>query len=283
MRHIKKPGYKVSEIVQCCAGSMKNTPNQVTKIKGYSEAIPELVCFEELFDNAMQQGSVHELQCHDTVTVEITKEDMVSLYNNQFVKNKDPRTKYYEKLLSSSPNHTCPYCAERDVSTLDHFLPKAHYPKLAVSAINLVPSCSFCNKAKTDSIFHSYDNVTLHPYYDDVQNTDWLFASFGTHHISSITFYTVNSDEIMQSRLQTHMKQFCLNELYCRKVAEESSSQLQMWNMLLSMGGVQSLVSILKMHYESAHQNERNCWRAAFYRAMVNQIASLSASGRIEL
>lgn len=58
----------------------------------------------------------------------------------------------------------CPYCNEGKIVTWksrnnqmkrsydwDHFFPKKHYPFLAISLFNLVPSCKVCNFLKLDS------------------------------------------------------------------------------------------------------------------------------------
>lgn len=54
----------------------------------------------------------------------------------------------------------CPYCNRMYTTTLlgenkirpdfDHFYPKSKYPYLAVNLFNLIPSCSICNKRKSD-------------------------------------------------------------------------------------------------------------------------------------
>lgn len=54
----------------------------------------------------------------------------------------------------------CPYCNRIYTTTLfgehgirpdfDHFYPQSKYPYLAVSLFNLIPSCSICNKKKSD-------------------------------------------------------------------------------------------------------------------------------------
>lgn len=55
----------------------------------------------------------------------------------------------------------CPYCNRMYTTTLfgknkirpdfDHFYPKSEYPYLAVSLFNLIPSCSMCNRKKSDT------------------------------------------------------------------------------------------------------------------------------------
>lgn len=73
---------------------------------------------------------------------------------------------------------TCPYCNRNFISLrekiidthkqtrpeLDHFHPKSIYPFLAVNFYNLIPSCSTCNKLKSDddsfNLMHPYNQET---------------------------------------------------------------------------------------------------------------------------
>lgn len=62
----------------------------------------------------------------------------------------------------------CPYCNRMYTTTLfgedkirpdfDHFYPESKYPYLAVSLFNLIPSCSMCNKRKSDKAEVIYEN-----------------------------------------------------------------------------------------------------------------------------
>lgn len=92
---------------------------------------------------------------------------------------------------------TCPYCNRNYISIiekenendkqrrpeLDHFHPKSIYPFLAVNYYNLIPSCSTCNKLKSDDdslkLLHPYDKQTK-----DVNITYWL---------NDMKFYKVKS------------------------------------------------------------------------------------------
>jgi len=100
----------------------------------------------------------------------------------------------FVKLLDKK---TCPYCNRNYISIiekenendkqrrpeLDHFHPKSIYPFLAVNYYNLIPSCSTCNKLKSDDdslkLLHPYDKQTK-----DVNITYWL---------NDMKFYKVKS------------------------------------------------------------------------------------------
>src|SRR5262245_19880217 len=74
--------------------------------------------------------------------------EMVAVYDNRLVKKTAPGRRIYDKIFTSAPNDKCPLCGHRNVKTLDHYLPKALFPALTVTPINLIPACSDCNKAK---------------------------------------------------------------------------------------------------------------------------------------
>ncbi|MCL9663024.1 hypothetical protein L2089_20230 [Paenibacillus hunanensis] len=66
---------------------------------------------------------------------------------------------------------TCPYCdineMEFDLSSVDHFLPKARYPLLAIYPKNLVVACSACNdRIKKDKLYLPI----MHPYFDNLDD-----------------------------------------------------------------------------------------------------------------
>ncbi|MHC8347413.1 hypothetical protein [Pseudomonas sp. RT6P73] len=81
------------------------------------------------------------------------------------------------QLCGLSTSKTCPYCHYNYTHTvvaedgsyrppLDHFYPKKKYPFLALTLINLIPSCHTCNSSlKKDSDFKTHPH--LHPFFDD--------------------------------------------------------------------------------------------------------------------
>lgn len=88
----------------------------------------------------------------------------------------------------------CPYCnriyittAERGEKSspirpeLDHYRCKSKYPFLAVSILNLIPSCSFCNHAK-----HEKEDPILYPYKDEI-GSDLYFQTKPRNGITYLT------------------------------------------------------------------------------------------------
>lgn len=106
------------------------------------------------------------------------------------------------KLLSLIGIEVCPYCQRNYISnyeedeennkkttgTLDHFYPKAHYPFLALSLYNFVPSCHVCN-----SVFKVTGDVrnSVYPY---EESFDELGVKFRTSKETIDAILEKNSD-----------------------------------------------------------------------------------------
>ncbi|AYJ79575.1 hypothetical protein AN286_05225 [Aliarcobacter cryaerophilus ATCC 43158] len=117
-----------------------------------------------------------------------------------FKKYKDIFEDLYEKQLSGNEKlkkqffnlfenlNVCPYCNRNFVSPIykensigtdnknqspdiEHFFPKSIYPFLSLSISNLLPSCAFCNKIKSD--VDTYKHNCLSPY--EIKNSDFRF------------------------------------------------------------------------------------------------------------
>jgi len=143
----------------------------------------------------------------------------------------DNKTKEYGayqfvKLLNLK---TCPYCNRNYISMieknvqydkqrrpeLDHFHPKSIYPFLAVNYYNLIPSCSTCNKLKSD------DNSLnlLHPYDKKIKNisvTYWLndMKFYNVKSLKDLTFESEKSIDIEIDIPIDNKRIFQLERLY---------------------------------------------------------------------
>jgi len=143
----------------------------------------------------------------------------------------DNKTKEYGayqfvKLLNLK---TCPYCNRNYISMieknlkddkqrrpeLDHFHPKSIYPFLAVNYYNLIPSCSTCNKLKSDD-----DSLNLlHPYDKKVKNiavTYWLndMKFYNVKSLKDLTFESEKSIDIEIDIPIDNKRIFQLERLY---------------------------------------------------------------------
>ena len=167
MRKLPKPSFDINDIITDCVSNMREGKDK------YLTAIPVIDTYSTQYDESMFQGAAHELAIHDMVTDDLSKDDMVSLYTNKFAKKDQPGRKYYDKIKLAPPNSICPLCGIGQVTTLDHYMAKTLYPSLAVTPHNLIPACRDCNDPRGAVHFESAGDMTLHPYYDEVQNLEF--------------------------------------------------------------------------------------------------------------
>lgn len=106
----------------------------------------------------------------------ITTDEFVALYRNHMSATRGSARAYYDALRNAAPNNKCPLCGIGSVTALDHHLPKSRYPYLAVCPYNLVPACDFCNEAKGTKYPTTEALQTIHPYYDDFSQEQWIFG-----------------------------------------------------------------------------------------------------------
>ena len=144
----------------------------------------------------------------------------------------DNKTKKYNayKFVELLNLKTCPYCNRNYTSIIhkenatdkktrpeiDHFHPKSIYPFLAINYYNLIPSCSTCNKLKSDD-----DSLKLlHPYDNDINKiniTYWLndMKFYNVKSIKDITFESENSIDIEIENMPERNKEvFQFERLY---------------------------------------------------------------------
>ena len=183
-----------------------------------------------------------------------------------------PGRAVYDKLMSLARSGKCPLCAQRDASTLDHHLPKAHYPVLAVMPLNLVPSCKDCNKAKLAHLPQNANEETLHPYFDNIDDDRWLFASVQTTAPASLKFFVDppdHWDEVLAARVFLHFETLGLGDLYAAQGADELLNIRHQLQTLHDIGGAATVRAELLARAESARAVRVNGWRVSAFEAFA--------------
>jgi hypothetical protein len=122
----------------------------------------------------------------------------------------------------------CPYCGERTITTVDHYLPNAVFPEFSVLPINLVPACSDCNKIKdTDYVDGAGRPVFLHAYFDDLGTSQVVHASLDTATGSALLDFAIRCpatvDPALAEKVERQFSSLKLDESY-RGWAEQEAS-----------------------------------------------------------
>jgi len=233
-------------------------------------AAADVIAAESAFyDAAGTLQNLHLVQRMAPV-VAVTKDEMEAVYTQRMAGLKGPGRPIYDEIFASAPNGRCPLCGHRNVMTLDHHLPKAHYPALAVAPLNLVPSCSDCNKAKLAGFPTTPEEVGIHPYYDDVDNETWLVASVMSTSPSALLFDVQNVvawDPILMQRVRNHFQSLALSSLYASQAADELLNIKYSLSQVHIAGGMDAVREELTMKAISCRHARPNGWRTAAYSA----------------
>lgn len=127
----------------------------------------------------------------------------------------------------------CPYCNRNFTTTIsgtngirqgqfDHYLSKSKYPWFALSLLNLIPSCGYCNQIKGNKI-----KPVLYPYKEGM-GRHYRFRTRPVHGIGYLTGISMNLDEFEvegevgpvpttpdhAQRIQNSLEIFRLEKLY---------------------------------------------------------------------
>lgn len=213
------------------------------------------------------------IKSSDSVDGVVDRFEMEKVYTQRMVGKKSPGRSLYEQIKNAAPNGICPLCGQRAVSTLDHFLPKASFPSLVVTPLNLIPACSDCNIAKLDKIPSRESEQTLHPYYDDVTSEQWLFAEIKETTPGSIYFYTSDVDaygKTLNARIRFHFIELNIGSLYMSNANSTVTEIQYRLSRLHEKGGKNAVRAYLEEEEESRRKNHVNSWNTAAYQAMMN-------------
>ena len=212
-------------------------------------------------------NQLHLLAPHTDIAQTVTKSDMEYLYTSGMLKVGAGRH-IYDAILGLAPNSRCPYCGHRRVRQLDHFLPKAKYPSFSVSPLNLIPSCTDCNKDKLDGDANQLTDLPLHPYFDYIDNTCWLKAEI-LQEPGSVFLFDVDPNCGLPAsdieRLQSQFRKLDLGELYSTEANDELASIRLTLRKQYAIDGAVSVREHLQGEFLSARAHRLNAWKTAFY------------------
>ena len=263
---LERPAHSARATYTTCISRVRNAGLSAR----LSAATDSVVAASREFDRAARDGTVHHIATHDVVLPDVTVEEMEKVYTQRMAKTSAPGRDTYDEIFSSAPQGRCPLCTQRSVTTLDHFLPKAHFPALAVAPLNLVPACSDCNKAKLASVPQRAEEVGLHPYYDDLGDELWLNARVVERCPAAVRFGVVPPaawDAVLSARVNHHFRALGLATLFASEAAEELINVRHQLTVLQAADPVDGVRTELLRRAESCAVARPNGWRAATYRA----------------
>lgn len=212
----------------------------------------------------------------DKISRTITAAEMEKAYSSFLVDKPDSKKigrKVYNSILSNTYYNLCPYCSHREVKTVDHYLPKSEFILYAVTAINLVPCCSDCNKDKLDNYNLAEEKMLIHPYFDDIKSIDWLDCRVNEN-IWPITFsYQVSNsinDSVMKSRINYQFELLNLGKLYADNATREFNKRVKSLVKEYNSNPSKIVMDFLVDNYESYHSENANSWQTKMFKALLD-------------
>lgn len=245
--------------------------------------VPTVGAAAQAFETAAATGQLHTV-LQTTAVGTVTTAEMKDVYTTRMVPAKSPGRSVYDQIFALAGNR-CPMCMHREVRTLDHFLPKAHYTILSVTPLNLVPCCTDCNKAKGDDAPATAEEVTMHPYFDAFDEDLWLKAEVLESQPAAVQFFVdapAYWNPTTKARADAHFNTFKLADLYASQAANDLSGirgELETLHVSAGDHGVEEHLAERALSWSRHHLN---CWQAAMYTAMSQSQWFCSGGFRLE-
>lgn len=266
MKKLNKPSLRVLEVREACEASihgdleLKQRLNSVSSHLDHAEGDYENHGSAKTWFLIPEQADVGGLA---------SKKDLAEAYER--IRTRQSCRVLYDQIQQSAEFDDCPYCGEREVKTLDHYLAKSKYPGLSITPVNLVPSCYSCNNTKTDTAISDAEKQFLHPYYDDVENDQWLYAEVLETSPASFIFRATPPaawDSTIKQRIEYHFDALELGKLYSKKSGRLLSGERKVLQKHLNETGYSDSVrEYLQDRAESHYEDNKNDWKTAFYQA----------------
>lgn len=242
-------------------GNLKDLKDRLAK------AAPNIAAADRCYREAGADRTLDRLRQSDFELPGVTAKEMTWLYENKMVRKTAPGRRVYDAIRTASRQGQCPLCGHRDVTTVDHYLPKSAYSALAVNPANLIPACGECNRTKLASV-----QDTLHPYYDNVERERWLSAIILETSPPTVQFGVQPPQSWpseLADRVRRHFATFKLGLLYSMQAARLISGIQARLDLLLRDKGPAAVRDHLQEDEDSWQRAGLNSWQAACYGALA--------------
>jgi hypothetical protein len=223
------------------------------------------------YESKASAGDLHLIGTSKSVGGVVTKDEMVKLYDRRMASKTGPGRAIYDQIRLLPAGDRCPFCDQRNVSTLDHILPKSLYPALTVAPYNLVGSCVECNKVKLATAPTTPEDNALHPYFDDISQQQWLEGRVVQQNPCAVVFRVAPPsawNAVMIARVKAQFNMLGLSSLYSSEAAREISNIRHNLQTHFDADGAQAVRAELLRQWRSRRANRLNSWQTATYNAL---------------
>ena len=272
MKLLSKPTFTAGEVYDACVGSVSAQSLNNRFIAAKTDVMTKANEYEVKAGThdlyllpASARGNGGQIPVAD-----LTKAELVSLYEDQLLKKNTVGRQYYDKLMMQAPLGKCPFCGLGHASTLDHFLSKARYPTFSVLPFNLVPSCKDCNSGKKSAALTKSTQLP-HPYFESalVETDIWLFAKVLHSSPATVIFFAnppADWQQDLTDRVETHFEDFHLASRFSVEAASELVSICDTVSSLKTTE--ERKVHLHQIAQIERSSNRKNTWKAALYEAL---------------
>lgn len=268
MRSLPRPAINVRESLDACLPHLAD-PNLVARLGQVRDALAEA---ETAYIARGGDGTLYQIAPTLDVAGIVSRDEMVALYSGTFRRKKTEGRKLYNKLKGLAPNGICPLCGAQQAKTLDHCLPKSGYPTFSITPSNLVPSCSDCNRAKLAHQPGGENDQSLHPYFDHVDDAQWLFAEVLEESPAAVKYFTdppAGWPGTKRERVARHFISLELGPLFTAQASDHLPGMRYRLQRLLARVGVDAVRGHLSEELEDLRRDRQNSWQIAMYDALV--------------
>ncbi|MBR7191637.1 hypothetical protein [Gordonia sp. SCSIO 19800] len=201
------------------------------------------------------------------VSVGFDEDAAVALRSNYRVLRSGALAEYGLSILGRS--RLCCLCGLRDVSELDHYLPKTIFPEYSVLTLNLIPVCGVCNRLKSEH-YKALDGrkAFIHAYFDDLPYEEEFLVARVDVDRAVLPFFEVAQTSQMSSEtfdvLSGQFKRFGLAMYYAEEAVELLADKSDAIEGYFSDGGALAVQEYLARDARSVRKRHgANFWKSA--------------------
>lgn len=261
LKNIDEPTLNYRNVLIQCVERIRDTNLQNNVYKNITSFISRAENYKELAG----EGKLFEIDAE--LKDNFTYEDMIFLYGK--LRDSPHARVYYDYLLCTSID--CPYCGVQLSASLDHYLPKKHYPMYSIDPINLVPCCSDCNSKKSEHK-QTEGEETFHPYFDKLSKKQFLYAkAIEIENNIGFLFYLQKPDDLTDSeflKISNHFETLNLQSLYSVLASKEIHTQIYELKKLYQLGGEVEVAKCLEDNYFTNLHVGVNSWKTSLYEGL---------------
>jgi hypothetical protein len=266
---IPKPELNARETFDTCIEGISDAEKKA-RLEGIRDQIEYA---EEAFDQRANDIELHlilEANAIVGVNGNVTAKEMEQLYDRHFARQKSRGRDLYDKIMMAAVHGQCPFCGHLPVSTLDHSLPKARHPALAVTPLNLIPCCKDCNHNKGALGPNSAETQFLHAYFDDITADRWLYAEIVEGSPPGAIFRVqppAHWGASTTARVQRQFVELKLGRLYASQAGRQLQNIRRSLDNIFQAAGLATVREDLNDRSKSCAAVSVNSWDGALYQA----------------